>query len=195
MFVSFFSTKCKYYKQTPYSKKLNDRLVDYAKQAKKSGISECKNEDEIKEKIAERKLFKIKNGRKYVIDKMSYSYPCLTREGKILLDEIENRFSEKIEKVGLKGTKFILTSMTRTTDKKKLLKKTNGNFSDNSPHLNGNAFDISYVRFSYRKLHVTECDKYYLKEALAEVIWQLRKEKKCWATFERVQGCYHIVSR
>src|SRR5512146_456643 len=60
---------------------------------------------------------------------------------------------------------------------------------------NGNAFDISYARFSFRKLFVTECDKWYMKEALAEIICQLREEKKCWATYERKQGCFHVVSR
>jgi hypothetical protein len=47
----------------------------------------------------------------------------------------------------------------------------------------------------FRKLYVTECDKWYMKEALAEVIWQLKEEKKCWATYERKQGCFHVVSR
>ena len=32
---------------------------------------------------------------------------------------------------------------------------------------------------------LTNCDKKFLKEALAEVIWQLREEKKCWATYEK----------
>jgi len=34
-----------------------------------------------------------------------------------------------------------------------------------------------------------------MKEALAEVIWQLRQEKKCWAKYELQQGCFHVVSR
>jgi hypothetical protein len=34
-----------------------------------------------------------------------------------------------------------------------------------------------------------------MKEALAEVIWELREEKKCWATYEKSQGCFHVVSR
>jgi hypothetical protein len=46
----------------------------------------------------------------------------------------------------------------------------------------------------FRKLYVTECDKWYMKEALAEVIWHLKEEKKSWATYERKQGCFHVVS-
>ena len=85
--------------------------------------------------------------------------------------------------------------MTRTTEGVKKLRGSNSNASENSPHFYGNAFDISYVNFLARKWYVTECDKYYLKEALAEVIWQLKSEKKCWATYEINQGCFHVVSR
>ena len=85
--------------------------------------------------------------------------------------------------------------MTRTKENTRNLGKSNINFSENSPHLNGNAFDISYARFSVLKFKVTDCDKWYLKEALAEVIFQLKTEQKCWATYEKQQGCFHVVSR
>jgi hypothetical protein len=126
---------------------------------------------------------------------MAHSYPYLTRDSRRLLDEIGRRFKKKVKGDGLMGSRFIVTSMTRTSEKIKRLGKTNTNTSDNSPHLNGIAFDISYARFSFRKLYVTECDKWYMKEALAEVIWQMRQEKKCWATYERNQGCFHVVAR
>lgn len=195
MMVSFFSTKCRNYQQVVFSRKLNDMVVDYSIQARLSGIEVCKNKDEIAKRISERQLFKINSCSLYLIDGMTHSYPYLTRDSKILLDEIGRRFREKIAPDGLKGSKFIVTSMTRTTEKMKGLRRTNINVSDNSPHLYGNAFDISYARFSLRKLYVTPCDKWYLKEALAEVIWQMMDEKKCWATYEKKQGCFHVVAR
>ena len=195
MLSAFFSPKCRFYKQNVYSRKLNDRVVDYIGEARQGGIKVCNDEAEIEKRIREGKLFKAVSCGKYFIERMTYSYPCLTVESKTLLDEIGRRFKKKAGRVGLKGSRFIVTSMTRTTENMKKLRKSNGNISENSPHLHGNAFDISYVRFSFRKLFVTECDKAYLKEALAEVIWELRNEKKCWATYERVQGCFHVVSR
>ena len=96
----------------------------------------------------------------------------------------------------------LITSMTRTTGNLKSLGKKNTNASDNSPHLNGNAFDISYARFRFRKLHVTECDKWYMKEALAEVIWKLREEKnaglpmrKASDVFISFQGDFMVKGR
>ena len=126
---------------------------------------------------------------------MTFSYPYVTKDSKILLDEIARRFSEKSSQKGLKGVRFYMTSMTRKTENIRSLRRYNGNASANSPHLYGNAFDISYKRFIARKWVLTNCDKKFLKEALAEVIWQLREENKCWATYEKVQNCYHIVSR
>jgi hypothetical protein len=195
MLRSFFSTKCRHYKQSVFSRKLNDMLVDYSAESKKRGITACRDEGEIRKRVKEGKLQRARNSEAYLIDGMTHSYPYITVESMTLLDEIARRFRKKTGKAGLKGSKFIVTSMTRTTEKMKGLKKSNGNISENSPHMHGNAFDISYVRFSFRKLFVTECDKAFLKEALAEVIWELRQEKKCWATYERVQGCYHVVSR
>ncbi|MGB8491271.1 MAG: DUF5715 family protein [Bacteroidales bacterium] len=192
--VSFFSRKCRNYQQI-YSTKLNDRIVDYDRQAQLTGIKLCSDANDIGKRILAGQLVRIKGRRRYKIENMAYSYPFLTRDSKKLLDEIGRRFSKKVKSDGLMGSRFIITSMTRTSDNLTSLGRTNMNASDNSPHLNGNAFDISYARFSFRKLFVTECDKWYMKEALAEVIWQLNKEKKCWATFERNQGCFHVVSR
>jgi len=191
----YFSSSCIGYKQLSYSKKLTDRIVDYSEQAKLSGIKECKNEKELHQRVSDGGLVKIRSGKRFIVEKLSYSYPYLTKGSKDLLDEIGKRFRKKTEQSGLTGARFIITSMTRTTEKMKVLRRNNGNASANSPHLNGNAFDISYLRFSCNKLFVTSCDKRFMKEALAEVIWELRSEKKCWATYELQQSCFHVVSR
>lgn len=192
--ISFFSKECRNYQQV-FSRKLNDRIPDYIENARLTGIEKCTDAADIAKRISSGQLFRIRSGRSYKVEKMAHSYPYLTHDSKKLLKEIGKRFRRKVRQDGLMGSKFIITSMTRTTGNLKSLGKRNTNASDNSPHLNGNAFDISYARFRFRKLHVTECDKWYMKEALAEVIWKLREEKKCWATYEKSQGCFHIVSR
>jgi hypothetical protein len=191
----YFSTRCLDYRQKDFSRKLNDRILDYSAAARLNGVSICKDENEMKRRISEGRLVKVNSGSSYVVEKMKFSYPCVTRDSKVLLEEIAERFREKCSKKGLNGVKFYITSMTRKTDNVKSLRRYNGNASANSPHLYGNAFDISYKRFIARKWVLTNCDKKFLKEALAEVIWQLRAEKNCWATCERVQNCFHIVSR
>lgn len=192
---SYFSTRCLDYKQKVYSRKLNDRIVDYSTAAKRSGIKACKNEKEISERVSEGKLVKVRSGNKYLVDRMNFSYPYVTKDSKILIDEIGKRFREKTSKKGLNRSRFYITSMTRKTEGLKNLRRFNSNASANSPHVYGNAFDISYKRFSVRKMALTNCDGKFLKEALAEVIWQLREEKRCWATYEKGQNCFHVVCR
>ena len=193
--VNYFSTRCLNYRQKDFSRRLNDRIVDYSAAAKRKGISPSRSEKEFRKYISDGKLVRVRTGRKYIVDRMYFSHPFVTGDSKILLDEISRRFREKTSQKGLNGARFYITSMTRKTDNLKSLRRYNRNSSANSPHLYGNAFDISYKRFSVRKMFLTNCDKKFLKEALAEVISQLRDEKRCWATYERMQNCFHVVSR
>jgi len=190
-----FGIKCIDYKQPVYSKKLTNKIPEYIENSKARGIKQCKDEKEILAKASEGKLVKVKDGNAFIVESMSHSYPYLTKPAKDLLIEIGVRFREKIKNSRVSGAQFRVTSMTRTAEKLKKLRTTNSNASMNSPHLYGNAFDISYINFKTNEFFVTNCDDKYLMEALAEVIWQLRKEKKCWATFERQQNCYHVVER
>ncbi|MDQ1296646.1 MAG: hypothetical protein QG611_624 [Bacteroidota bacterium] len=186
---------CISYKQAIFSRKLRDMLPDYISESGITGIRKCSNKKELLRKALRGEVFKIRNGRGFVVEDLSYSFPYLTREGKILVKEIGKRFRKKISGTRLRGSDFRITSMTRTIEEFHRLRRNNSNASENTPHFYGNAIDISYVRFSAKKWFVTDCDKYYLKEALAEVIWQLREEKKCWATYEINQGCFHVVAR
>jgi uncharacterized protein YcbK (DUF882 family) len=191
----YFSTRCLEYIQKDFSRKLNDRIVDYSAEAKRKGIKVCKDDRDLKNRISEGKLVRVKSSKKYIIENMTYSSPCLTKDSKALLEEIARRFREKVSQKGLKGARLIVTSMTRKTESVKKLRRNNTNSSENSPHLYGNAFDITYKRFIVRKWILTNCDKKYLKDALGEIIWQLREEKKCFATYERMQNCFHVVAR
>jgi uncharacterized protein YcbK (DUF882 family) len=194
-FSSFFDTHCIDYRQKDFNRNLNDKIIDYSAAAKLRGIKPCNDDKEIKSRIGEGKLVKVNSGSRYVVDRMVYSSPYLTKDTKKLLDEISERLTEKTLQEGLQGVRIVITSMTRKTESLKRLRRYNQNASDNSPHLYGNAFDISYKRFIVRKWVLTNCDKKFLKDALGEVIWQLKEEKRCWATYEKGQSCFHVVCR
>ena len=191
----FLSPACITHEQKAFSRMLTDRIPGYSSRAKQAGIEECRNEKELRNLVKDGSLEVVRNNRFYTIGRLTHSYPYLTPGAHDLLEEIGRRFRKKTGKAGLTGTKFIVTSMTRTTEKLKGLRQNNSNASENSPHLYGNAFDISYFTFTSRKLLFTECDRTFFREALAEVIADLRAEKKCWATYERQQSCVHVVSR
>lgn len=192
---SYFSRRCFDYKQKEFSRRLNDRLVDYVSVAKSRGIVPCRNDEDIRKRVASGRLVRVNDGRSYKVDRLTHSSPYLTPETKRILEEISRRFSEKTSDKGLKGVKVIVTSMTRKTETIRMLRRYNSNASANSPHQYGNAFDITYKRFIVRKWGITNCDHKFMKEALAEIILQMKKEGKCWATYERGQNCFHVVAR
>jgi uncharacterized protein YcbK (DUF882 family) len=192
---SYINRKCIDYKQKEYSRRLNDRLLDYAAAARAGGITPCKNDEEIRKLASTGRLVKVSGTSSYIVDRLTHSSPYLTRDGKEVLDEIGRRFREKTSEKGLYKAKFIITSMTRKTENMRLLRRNNSNASVNSPHQYGNAFDITYKRFIVRKIVMTNCDHKFMKEALAEIIYEMKREGKCWATYERNQNCFHVVAR
>ena len=93
--------------------------------------------------------------------------------------------------------KIIVTSVLRTKDDVKRLRKTNSNASLNSAHFYGTTFDISYNRFDRilpdGKSEEERDEK--LKLVLSEVLRDLKKAGLCYIKYELRQGCFHITAR
>lgn len=174
------------------SKRLNDKMPVYIEITKKNGIKKCKD---LKELLENRDLVKVKNSRYYHVDQLTHSYPYLTKRCKDLLDTIGLRFREKLRNTGLRNTKFIITSMTRTVETVEKLTKRNSNASTESAHMYGECFDIAYASFTKPFTNLKGCHIHFLKETLAAVILELKKEKKCWALTESKIPCFHVVCR
>mgnify|MGYP000255442637 FL=1 len=92
-----------------------------------------------------------------------------------------------------------MTSVLRTQDDVKRLRRRNGNASPNSAHFYGTTFDVSWKRFQKiededgRPLQDVSADT--LKLVLSEVLRDLRKADKCYIKYELKQGCFHITTR
>lgn len=174
------------------SHKLTDRLRDYMTVTNKNGITPLDNEAAIK---SAEQLLSVSASEYYIIDDLTHSYPYLTEDGLALLNEIGERFHQKLATTSLAGTKFIVTSLTRTKESVSRLTKSNRNAVTNSPHLYGVSFDITYSRFHLPYTRLRSCHKQYLKEALAQAIQEQRESNNCWATKERNQRCFHVVAQ
>ena len=100
---------------------------------------------------------------------------------------------------GLNPNKITVTSVLRTEDDVKRLRRRNGNASENSAHCYGTTFDISWKRFQKvededgRPLQDVSSDT--LKMVLSEVLRDLKKADKCYVKYELKQGCFHITTR
>ena len=167
--------ECVEFKQKNNSLNLKDGLKGYIKSASKNGISKCSDKNEV---LNNSELIKIANSDFFIIDNLTHSYPYLTEDGENLLNNIGEGFKSKIANSDLKYSKFIVTSLTRTTESINRLREENASAVINSPHQYGECFDISYIRFSNLFVKLKPCDLEYLKETLADVIYEPKKKQE-----------------
>lgn len=165
--------------------------------AKKIGIRPIGSREEAVE-LGDR-LIHIVPCERYDVDSLTHSIPYLIPQASALLDTIGVNFLDSLENKGLNPNKVIVTSVTRTKEDVKRLRRTNGNASLNSCHFYGTTFDLSWKRFAKvedpdgRPMQDVNADT--LKLVLSEVLRDLRKADRCYVKYELKQGCFHITAR
>lgn len=174
---------------------LNDSIHQYIDHSASIGLPVTpQRKEDLSSYIEAGWLYHIRSNDKYFIDDFAYSYPYLIPEAAHLLNTVSKKFQIQLKDTDLAGTRFVVSSMLRTSSSLKKLSRVNKNASPQSAHLHGTAFDISYeVFFSPQQL--TRKKLNFLKEKLAETLFELRSQNKCWVTFEKKQTCFHIVVR
>lgn len=140
----------------------------------------------------ERPLVHIKDCDAYGLDKLTHSMPYLVPEAAELLEDIGYNFIDSLARRGADGYKIKVTSLLRTPASVKKLRRVNKNATDSSTHQFGTTFDISWSNFvcldTTRTIHEGD-----LKNLLAEVLNDLRNQKRCMVKFERKSACFHIT--
>lgn len=140
-----------------------------------------------------RPLVKIRTNRWYNVEPLTHSVPYLVPEAAQLLETIGRNFTDSLRKRNAPGHKIRVTSLLRTAQSIKKLRRVNKNATDSSTHQLGTTFDISYARFDHdgnsRRMSDAE-----LKYILAEVLLDLRRQNKCMVKFERKSPCFHITA-
>ena len=180
-----------------YKRSFGDLNDTHMAAAKKIGIKPLKDR-EAAEKLGG-KVMEIKNGDFYQVDSLTHSIPFLVPKASALLDSIGANFLDSLENKGLNPNQVIVTSVLRTQDDVKKLRRVNGNASANSVHMCGTTFYISYKRFfkvedpDGRPMQDVRADT--LKLVLSEVLRDLKKKDMCYVKYELKQGCFHITAR
>ena len=135
----------------------------------------------------------------YAVDSLTHSIPYLIPGAASLLDTIGANFLDSLQAKGLNPNRVIVTSVLRTRNDVKRLRRHNVNASANSSHCYGTTFDISWKRFEKvedkdrRPMQDVNADT--LKMVLSEVLRDLRKAESCYIKYELKQGCFHITTR
>lgn len=198
VFIFLFSVGCEG-RQKPerfvyfrnYTRTFNDLNDRHLKSARKWGIEPVSGVEELKR--CSGKVEEIKSCRLYTVDPLTHSQPYLVPRAAALLRTIAANFKDSLSSKGLPSYAIIVTSVLRTNESLKKLRRRNLNASANSAHLFGTTFDIAYARFKKSAFREAETDK--LKSVLAEVLRDLRNEKRCYVRYEYKQGCFHITVR
>jgi hypothetical protein len=174
---------------------MNDKAIWYIGESFRNGPGGyMKTGRDIVKYVNQGKLVKVEANEYFLLDTMYYSFPFLTPEARGFIDELGFRFQRKLDNTNLQCARFTITSILRTTKSIKRLKKRNRNAISKSSHLHGTSFDISYLQF-YANRTLTKSETSYLKDVLAETLYELRGAGKCWVTYEMWQTCFHVVVR
>ena len=142
----------------------------------------------------DRPLIRIFSCDAYMVDDLTASVPYLVPKAAQLLKEIGYAFQDSIKKRGGKAYRIKVTSVTRTNYSVSKLMRRNRAATENSCHRYGTTFDISWVKFDCMdpSMVVSLED---LKNILAEVVQDFRRQGRCYAIFERKSGCLHVTVR
>ena len=168
--------------------------------ARKNGITPAQNRAEIERLVEENKLVNIIHSPYYTVDNLTHSMPYLVPKAQHLLNTICLNFVDSLQAKGLPLHLPIVTSVLRTTDDVSRLQRGNVNATTNSCHCYGTTVDITYNRFTplvgyYDKKMPKLCWDLPMKQVLAEVLNDLRREGRCYVKYEKKQACFHLTVR
>ena len=146
-----------------------------------------------------KRLVEIVDNDLYSVDQLTHSIPFLIPSAAELLDRIGRNFQDSLASKGLNPNKLVITSILRTEEDVRNLRKGNINASENSTHRYGTTFDLSYWRYvkvpELRERPYADVPPEYLRATLSQVLKDLHDEGACYVKYEKNQNCFHITVR
>ncbi|MCM1028356.1 MAG: DUF5715 family protein [Pseudoflavonifractor sp.] len=142
-----------------------------------------------------RPLVKITSCRDFYLEPLTHSVPYLVPEAAEMVHEIGRRFTDSVAARCNSSYRMRITSVTRTPETVRRLRRRNVNAVDSSVHQLATTVDISYARFIPGPDNTVARSVDDLKGVLAEVIAAMRDEGKLYVKYERKQPCFHITVR
>ncbi|MCM1109801.1 MAG: DUF5715 family protein [Clostridium sp.] len=141
-----------------------------------------------------RGLTKIVSCRDFFVENLTYSRPFLVPAAARMLHEVGRRFNDTLRARGGGNYRIKITSVMRTPESVRRLRRRNVNAVDSSVHSMGTTVDISHSSFICDSLGIARSVN-DLKGILSEVLFAMRNEGKCFVKYERKQPCFHITVR
>ena len=178
-----------------YNREFNDLNDLHIVSAIKNGITPLEVRDDTIHQL--KKLVRLPDELElYTSYDITHSIPYLVPSAAKLFVDITQAFRDSLYSKELPLYKLTLTSITRTDDDIVRLTKRNINASNNSAHRYGTTFDVSWKRFDKVDHHgQDELLPERLKLVLAQVLFDLKENERCYIKHERQQACFHITVR
>ncbi len=175
-----------------YDRLFNDLNDTQLQAARKNGL---KSPITLSEAETNRQLQKIETNRYYVVQNLTHSVPYLVPKAAKLLEDMGKAFQDSLFNRGYnRNHRFTITSVLRTEETVKQLRKTNVNSSENSCHCYGTTFDISYFTYSPPNVgKAASVDK--MRQILYQVAYDMQRQGRCYVKYEKKQTCLHITVR
>lgn len=166
--------------------------------ANEVGVSPVQNREEA-ERCKNEQLVYVGSNPYFFVAKLTASIPYLVPKAAVLLQDIGRNMFDSLQVKHIPLHKIIVTSVLRTKDDVARLQTHNKNATENSCHLYGTTFDISYTKFltvrNPEGKPRREVRDDTLKFVLSEVLRDLRNQERCYVKYEVKQACFHITVR
>jgi hypothetical protein len=182
--------------------KLKDNNDLHLESGKRMGIkpfaSNAEMEKELPGLVRRRKLKALdEKANSYRLKNLTHSQPYLVPKAVDLLEEIGERFHGKLKEMNLPAYYLMVSSALRTNESQQGLGKRNINATQNeSSHIYGTSFDISYKEFLPKHEKPAPegfCRHDMMRHPLAEVLTEMSEEGRCLVIKEVKQACFHIT--
>ncbi len=176
-----------------YRKAFGDKNPVHIRAARAIGIKPIHTDEDIWK--LDRRLVRINSCAEYYLDDLTHSFPYLVPEAAQLLSDIGRTFNDSLSARGGGAYRIKVTSVLRTPATVKRLRRVNRNATGESTHSYGTTIDISYSKFVVDSICEPRRTFADLKGLLAEVLYDLKAQGRCYVKYEVKQSCFHITAR
>lgn len=188
--------KNRIYSVSSYRREFPDLQDVQIVSARRWGVSPV--EDRAEAELRKDELVYVGTNPYYDIDpRMNRSIAYLVPRASDLLQKISRNFLDSLAVKGIPLHKIIVSSVLRTEEDVRKLRRYNQNASEESCHRFGTTFDIAYNRYvTVQHPDSAQCRAVRndtLKWVLSEVLRDVRREGLCHIKYEVHQACFHIT--
>lgn len=165
--------------------------------AKKNGVKVVKSREDAE--LRKNELVYVGSNPYYFVDDLNNSVPYLVPKAAVLMQDIGKAFFDSLQVKGFPLQKLVVTSVLRSQEDVAKLQRRNMNATTQSCHQYGTTVDIAYNRYKVvadpegAARRAVSNDT--LKWVLSEVLYDMRKQGRCYVKHEVKQGCFHLTVR